>query len=240
MGVRMNAEILRLRAENAQLREDLQQFRELCDQARPFMAVEKSAPTRELDRKLKEACDVFRSAKSDKDPAHVKREAIAMSLSAVLDYLDFRTSLGACEPLRVIFGELADADDGRTPKLFRSQDRKRGRPRSSLAEDCVLAEAAAAVTLLIRSGVTEGEGSRRVANLLPARDAGQLQRWRDKLPEKRKEVRNLYYRLLSYQDIIVNDAAKECGLTPEDIDEASTASAAADFLMQNLSRRLRG
>jgi hypothetical protein len=142
-----------------------------------------------------------------KEAPHQKREGVVQALCAVLDHLKPRLNqYSLLRPLQELLGALVDIDDGKTnPLLARREGTAPGRKQGGLIERSMrLANASAAVTLMIEGGANLDRAAAQVANRLGMPDVGakKLKGWRKELLYRRKrdDARHLYLRILSHAE----------------------------------------
>lgn len=154
-----------------------------------------------LENRLKEAREVF-NRKPD-DNAHpdaapnLQLEGVSIALEAFHEHAaDQGIDPELLDPLTVLAGALADADNGITNALIkRRRRRKGGRPALPQYYQAYMATAAAAVTLLIRAGVSRRDALGKAANRMGV-SVATLSAWRDKRNEKGETANRMYQTVL--------------------------------------------
>lgn len=130
---------------------------------------------------------------SDQAAVHPQREGCAKALTAVMQYLrPLVPEHGYLHPLLSLLGAIADADEGRSPKLFKPRRDPKG-SRIPIGDDAKLAMASAIVTTMIHHGTAQRNAVRAVARKIGCEQT-YLRRWRDNLAERPEHIRKLYQR----------------------------------------------
>jgi len=160
------------------------------------------SPERRLINAFIEAHNLFhepqgpRRETAEPGEASPQLQAFIQTTKAIMAYLPIAVPAAPRQVLRELHAALVDVAEGRSPPVF-DVAKKGGRPGAPIGRALLLAELAAAVTLLIRGRVRQQEALRI------AGDAGKvsskyLLTWRKNLPEKSEEVRGYYDLILEH------------------------------------------
>jgi uncharacterized protein YoaH (UPF0181 family) len=150
----------------------------------------------DLQERLATAAEIFLTPQSDDpdlDPKipHYQREGLNASAKAVLDFLK---SIGAPHgqgiPFARLLAGLTAIDGGSAYPMFvprKVSNRPRHHPEIKFGQML----AAAAMTILMNNGMSEGEAKSRVARAIN-RKPSEVKRWRDRRHEQDEVLRGQY------------------------------------------------
>jgi hypothetical protein len=121
----------------------------------------------QLQNSLAGAANIFSTKADEVDETNYKRKGALQALIAVCKYLrEEKFDRRQVEPLRVLVGALADADDGSTNEIIAVRKIISGAPPRQHDQSAVLGVASAIVTLLMRKGAKLEDAASQVARIL--------------------------------------------------------------------------